>query len=350
MPKVNGLYTGLKYSVYNFGTEVSDADDKLQEFIDNNAVESVVGVTMMPSALAEVTGTEENPTSINFEVNRINYFTNHDTGVTYTPRNKKLLSYPYRSLSVDTLVDSHDYRFELSKDKTKIKFKITAAISPNPEVIIAPYAYNGVWGLNSVNAVESVTLSGFPQCAFTVDSYRAWLAQSSIPDVAGIAAGGLTAVGGGAAGIAAIGAGATGAAVALPVIAGAAGLVGLVGGVSALINKVTKGARTRGSQGNSTLTAMQQYQPHFRIMSIRLEQAQILDDYFDRYGYYCGKIAVPNRAARPAYTYIKTQNVNIRGKIPTADMTKIKSVYNNGCTFWAHGWEVGLISINNQPS
>ena len=347
MPKINGLYTGLSYSVFNLDSEESSIDSLLQDFVDQNMVDSVVGIAMMPSAVAEVSGQAAEPTSINFDVTRQNYFTNHETGVTYTPRNKKLVSYPYRFLSVDTICDSHEYRFEWSGDKTKIKFKITGAISPNPEIILSPYQYNGIHGEDSINAVESVTLSGFPQCAFTVDSFRAWLAQSSIPDVAGIAAGGLTAIGGGAAGIAAVSAGAAASTVALPVIAGAAGAIGLIGGISSLINKVTKGARTRGSQGTSTLTAMKKYLPHFRIMSIRVEQAKIIDDYFDRYGYYCGRIKVPNRNVRTQWTYCKTQSVNIRGNVPDADLTKIKSIYNNGITFWRNGYTVGHYELSN---
>lgn len=349
MPKVNGLYSGLSYSVFNFDTEVSSADALIQDFIDNNAADSIVGITMMPSALAEVTGQEEEPTSINYEVSRPTGFIYHDTGITYTPKNKKLLSYPFKFLSVDTISDCKEYRYEWSGIANKIKFKIIGAISPNPEVIIAPYKYNGIHGDNSINAVESVTLSGFPQCAFTIDSYRAWLAQSAIPDVAGIAAGGLTAVGGGAAGVAAAAAGAAASSVALPVIAGVAGLVGLVGGISSLINKATKGSRTRGSQGTSTLTAINKYMPHFRHMSIRPQQAKIIDDYFDRYGYYCGRIKVPNRNVRQNWTYTKTQSVEITGAIPSSDLDKIKSIYNRGITFWRTGYHVGNYNLSNQP-
>lgn len=350
MPKVNGLYTGLEYSVYSLDNEVSTADDYLQSLVDDNKVDSVVGITVMPSILSDYSGHASEPVEIGITINRINVFNPNDgsSGGSYTPRNKKLLCYPFKFLSVDTICDSHEYRFEYSKTKTDIPFRVLAALSPNPEIIIAPRNYNGHMGNDSFNACESVTLSGFPQCAFTIDSFRAWLAQSSIPDVAGISAAGITTAAGAAGGIGAAVAGAGALTVAAPVAVAAAGAIALVGGVSSLINKFTKGSRTRGSQGASTLTAAREYIPHFRHMSIRPEKARIIDDYFDRYGYVCGRLKIPNRNVRPHWTYTKTQAVNITGNIPTNDLDKIKSIYNNGITFWRNGYEVGLYNLDNR--
>lgn len=350
MPKINGLYTGLSYSVYSLDNEVSSADSYLQGLIDDNKVDSVVGVTIMPSILSDYSGHGSEPTGINITINQITVFNANDgsSGSSYSPKNKKLLAYPYKFLCVDTMCDTHEYRFEYSKDKTSIEFRVLCALSPNPEIIIAPKNYNGHMGNDSFNACESVTLSGFPQCAFTIDSYRAWLAQSALPDVSAITAGGITTIAGGATGIGLAAAGATAATVAAPVAIAAAGAIGLIGGISSLINKSTKGSKTRGSQGSSTLTAAREYIPHFRHMTIRPEKARIIDDYFERYGYICGRVKIPNRNVRPHWTYTKTQSVEIQGNIPTADMDKIKSIYNHGITFWRNGYEVGLYNLDNR--
>lgn len=350
MPKVNGLYTGLKYGVYNIdvGSGVSDADDFLQDAIDNNAADSIVSIVMVPQAVANTAQTAGSPFNIQQGITRPTAF--QDTNA-YSPRNKKLLSYPYKFISVDTMTDAKDYRYEYFKvTNSKVWFRVYCALAPNPEIVVVPEYYGKPTAQTQhFNVCESVSMTGYPQCAFTIDSYRAWLAQSALPDVSAIAATGLTTLGAGGAAAAGIAAGAAASTVALPVVAAAAAGVGLVGAISSTINKATKGAKSRGTQGSSTLTAMRQMHPHFRLMSITTYQARILDDYFDRYGYVCGRIAVPNRAARPHWTYIKTQSVNIYGAIPTADLTKIKAIYNRACTFWIHGWEVGLYNIDNRP-
>ena len=352
MPKINGLYTGLQYAIYNIdvtGSGVADADAFLQNAIDNNAADSIVSIVMVPQAVADYIQHEDTPFSIEQGISRPLSFV-LPSGSAYSPRNKKLLSYPYKFISVDTMIDAKDYRYEyFTVQNSKVWFKLYCALAPNPEIVVVPERYASNTNHIAENVSESVSLSGYPQCAFTIDSYRAWLAQSSLPDISAIAAGGVTALGGGGAAIAAAASGAAASTVALPVIAGAAGAIGLIGAISSIINKATKGAKSRGTQGSSTMTAMRQMHPHFRLMSITTYQAQILDDYFDRYGYFCGRIKVPNRAARPHWTYIKTQAVNLHGNIPTADLTKIKSIYNRGVTFWRNGWEVGLYNLDNRP-
>lgn len=360
MPKVNNLYSGLEYSVFTIdGTpnQIAEADQFIQDAIDNNKVDSIVSIAMLPKVIADEYGSGSRPKNITLYADRRKTFVDcdiDDDRNAYTPRNKKLLSYPFKFLTVDMVSDSHDYRFEYAKggNDYDMKFLCSCAISPNPEIVIAPLDYNGVFDSNgdtNPNGCESVTLSGYPQCAFTIDSYRAWLAQSALPDVSAISAAGITAGVGGAAGVGAALAGAGAATVAAPIALAAAGAIGLIGGIASLINKFTKGSKTRGSQGSSTLTALREYIPHLRFMSIRKDQAKILDDYFDRFGYYCGRIKVPNRNVRQNWTYTKTQSVEITGNIPTADLDKIKSIYNRGITFWRNGYNVGNYSLPNQP-
>ena len=348
MPKINGLYTGLKYTTFNIDvgtTGLAEADAFFQDAIDRNAADSIVSIVMVPQAVADYLQHADDPYSVIQWVTRPQTFAGN-----YTPRNKKLLSYPYKFISVDTMIDAKEYRYEyFTAQDNSVRFKLYCALAPNPEIVVVPMNYASDNYHMIENVCESVSLTGYPQCAFTIDSYRAWLAQSSLPDISAIAAGGVTALGGGGAAIAAAAAGAGASSVALPVIAGAAGAIGLIGAVSNIINKATKGAKARGTQGSSTLTAMRQMHPHFRRMTITTYQAKILDDYFDRYGYICGKLKIPNRTSRPHWNYVKTQAVNVKGPIPTADLTKIKAIYNKGVTFWRNGWEVGLYNLDNRP-
>lgn len=72
----------------------------------------------------------------------------------------------------------------------------------------------------------------------------------------------------------------------------------------------------------------------FQHYTIKAQFAEIIDQYFSRFGYACKKIKVPNRNARVNWTYTKTIGCEITATIPNDDATKIKKIYDHGITFW----------------
>ena len=74
---------------------------------------------------------------------------------------------------------------------------------------------------------------------------------------------------------------------------------------------------------------------HYYQMSIKKEYAQIIDQYFDMFGYKTNSVKIPNKEHRTRYWYTKTIDVNIEGSLPENDLTKIKDCYNRGITFWS---------------
>ena len=61
--------------------------------------------------------------------------------------------------------------------------------------MLVPKAYNGVGG-DGYNYVEKLVMSDFPQVAWGIDSFRAWLAQeASTTALQGIASGASLAMG-----------------------------------------------------------------------------------------------------------------------------------------------------------
>lgn len=324
MPYFGGLYTGVPYNTYlvENETQVQGLDTYLSNLVTNKEEDSVVSIVMAPSDFFTSSATPQiwsktisRPTKVDG----------------YAPKNKKLLTFPYTFLTVDTGNDSHDYRFEFGQGSS-LSFNITAAPSPNPEVVCYPSNYNGSSGSN---ATESVTSTGFPQCAFSVDSYKAWLAYNATGDIIGTAGTALASIGsfiGGNIG------------------AGLAGTLGVASSVNNMVNAATAGAKSRGTIGSSTDVACRVKDIYFKTMSITYEYAVMIDDYFSRYGYATNKIKVPNRNVRPHWTYTQTRDCTIRGNIPVGDMNKIKSIYNNGVTFWRNGAEVGNYALDNSPS
>lgn len=330
MGYIGGLYTGLKYvgALVNNAEQVAELDDYLKLIVDSNKQDSVVSIFMMPTRFYTNDGT---PTVINFSVQKPK--TLHG----YTPRNKKLLSFPYCFLTIDCVNDSKNYRYEFSGDDNALHFAVFAGMSPNVEVVCCPRWYNGSGKLpesevGTMNLTEELVMTGFPQCAFTVDAYRAWLAQKGTGDFLGLLGSGIGFAGSVATGNV-LGAGVT--------------AVGMAQQMNSMVIEATRGSTTRGNQGSSSLTAIRGKDFYIKTMAITPQQARVLDDFFDKYGYTLDRLTVPNRNSRPHWNYVKTRDCTITGSIPADDMKKICSIYDNGITFWKNGSEVGQYNLDN---
>lgn len=346
MPNLSGLYMGveIEHGGVNNASQVQALDDYLMGsngIIHKKEQDSVVAITMMPSLLIT---NSSSAAALSFPVNKPYAGSGVGTHTGYIGshqvRNNKLWTYPYTFLCVDTLNDSHEYKYEWFSTAV-CNFTITGCMTPNPEILCIPNNYNGspISGIGNENPTESVTISGYPQCAFSIDAYRAWLAQKAAGDVISVGGAAAGAIGGAIAG------GPVGAAV-----GGALGALGIGSKINGIVQETTKGAKTRGTIGSSAEVAARVKDIYFKEMGITEQYAAMIDSYFDRFGYACGRVKYPNRNVRPHWTYTKTQNCTIDGNVPADDLEKIKSIYNNGITFWRNGSEVGLYTLNNSPA
>lgn len=69
--------------------------------------------------------------------------------------------------------------------------------------------------------------------------------------------------------------------------------------------------------------------------SIKREFAEIIDNYFDMFGYKVNTMEVPNLHTRLNWNYLKILNPNIEGAdVPEKDMNKFKNQLQQGITFW----------------
>lgn len=94
----------------------------------------------------------------------------------YTPRNKKLLQYPYLYLGFNPQNGSKKiYRYEDFTSATP-SFKIMSEINPNPTVQFIPQNYRGETG-DSLS--DNASLNGYPTISFKTDTFNTWLAQNS---------------------------------------------------------------------------------------------------------------------------------------------------------------------------
>ena len=340
----NGIWSALdqtiigKVSITNNNGQIShtwtrDPRAVLRDIVNNHAnlVEGIVAIVMRPSNFvgAPVRSiTVPKPTAFG----------------SYTPRNKKLLTYPYTKLYVtDGNGAGRDYHFEdFTGNATEAHFFLASDEAPNTSVTCVPTMYKGV----IYDITESIVMSGFPQCAWVSNSFQSYLASNQSNLILSSALGAAQLIGGAAVTIASSG---TGAAIGGGMmISGATQLAGILGG---LVQEVKKPNQAHGNVTNSSFFTQGKKGFEFYTMRPESEEYRVIDDYFDMYGYATMRIGVPNIAARPHWTFVKTVSCavapNANGACTAKALTDIQTIYDKGVTFWRVASEVGDYSLDN---
>lgn len=92
----------------------------------------------------------------------------------YTPKNKKLLQYPFTYLGfTSSNSTSKIFRFE-DFTSGNASFEGMSEVNPNPQVALIPKNYKGL----IENISEACYISGYPNISTKVDNFNVWLAQS----------------------------------------------------------------------------------------------------------------------------------------------------------------------------
>lgn len=365
----SGLYCGVGYTAFAItDAGVAAANDWLADLTEDGKSDAVVSVFMAPVSIVQ--NNTAQPTVINYS-----YLARPSTIDGYTPHNNKLFTAPYMSIFVKTPTNAAEYAWEYFKGSALPQFVLTGNTSTSPAIMMIPVNYKTVTNDNSTtNYRESLTLNGYPQCAYTIDTYKAWLAQNG----PSLRVNGL---------LAAISYG-------FSVASGNMGEYNEAGMYYPWTNKGTKTATEKmqgppeylGSAPESSVNAtgvigsagvianilLQTLQhsilpPHamgnadgcislangtmnfiFYTKTIRREYAEIIDQYFDKFGYATHKVKVPNIHARTLWTYTKTVDCIVHGNLPTEAITEIQNIFNRGVTFWVNPDNVGRYDLAAQ--
>lgn len=341
----DGVYCGSKLKAFN-SQDVSGLNTELAKYLQ--APDSVVNLYMCPrivvSQQAIPNGGIDIPSGasgydVSYLINPLNNSTQLDG---YTPKNKKLLTYPFTYHQVNNSAGQSlvvRYEFFTNGEPT---FKIFGTLLPPVSLVLYPIKYKGSDTISgfTVNNNESITVANFPLCSWNFDAYQAWQAQSSFPivmsgtaNVIGQLAGGL-ATGNPLAGV---GAG----------LSAFNEIISYIGKdyTASIAADISKGNLNNGSP--NACNGMNQFY-HGRV-SCSAQYARMIDDFFTRFGYQTNRIKIPNTHSRPHWNYVKTAGCTITGSIPCDDARKICSIYDNGITFWKNGSEVGNYSLDNSP-
>ena len=265
----------------------------------------------------------------------------HTLGTSYSPKNNKLLCYPYRCIVINNNAgSSSEYRYEWFFNKETIgnyptcKFRIKGIISPGCGIKIYPLDYNETAAKTSDSPNYNYSIDGgkLPTCSWWNDTYTNWLTQNAVNmplqalgSVFDIAKGGITGIVSG-------------------IATGLSGIAGQVGQIysHSLEPNTGKGGVNQGDLNCADNIGYKAYR-----MSIRDEYAKYIDDFFSQFGYKVNRLGTPHIHVRTYYDYCKTIDVNIEGNIPEADLEEIRKMFNNGIRFWHDTSKYLDFSVNN---
>ena len=347
----NGIYSGLYYCVFyhsNFTTACSWLTEFLSMYDTNAKADAVVSIFMCPQEFINKTNPEiviisgsgdsahkfylpQPTTSFETLASSVSITRPTTQGGSYTPKNKKLLVYPYQYLMVtnnsgtDVVFNYEDF---VSNNPS---FKVIGVLSPGCSIRCVPLNYKKLSeGTNTMRSFDySIAGGKFPICAWNSDAYTNWLTQNGV-SVLGHYAGGI-----GALGIA-------GAGLLLGAVGGIAGAGMLLAGSMKVFDSLAQNykasllpdqARGNTSVGDVTYSASKNTFTAYK-MGIKEEYARIIDDYFSTFGYKVNRVKVPNITGRTYWNFIKTIDCNADGDIPQEDLKEIRKACDHGITFW----------------
>ncbi len=328
---------------------VVDPRPVIKDIVDNHAdkVEGLVAITMTPEITLPVTQP----------------FTLRATNIDgYLPRNKKLFTSPYNVIGLSSSdgninILRPEYFYRGSNPKTRwndgdtVNFYVTSDKNINETIIVCPedYRVNGTSMLAAEErAMNYVTLSGMPQCAWVSDAFKTFLAQNASNNALTLAIG-VGKVGAAALGL--LGTEGLAASLAAPIAVSGAGDIARVLGMTLGLDDHARVAPVK--HGNITGTAAMALTAKSVFaynMCIHQDFAKRIDDYFDMFGYAINALGTVNLNARPHWTYIKTRGSVALPKgdgCPAGALSEIQSIFDRGVTFWTSGNDVGDYSLNN---
>ena len=304
----------------------------------------------------------------------------------YKPRNKKLFGYPYNQLWVSNNQGTvNEYRYEdfkLDKDGF-FHMEVAASGISSPECVLYPLDYRGVDKYYD----HALVLTGYPTVPWIGDTYKAYMAMNrnqienavftqganGLMNTVSAFLGGAMTVNNAADMLQAAKADASNAGQtvskttktglrqqAMGGIFSAIGTAGTsvvdymttVWQVEAKLKDVSNIPPNVGglSGAGSVTNALSRFDYSTYYMCVKPEYAEIVDKFFDMFGYNTCTVKVPNTHSRPHWNYVKTIGCEIQGFLPQEAANVIKAVYDHGVTFWKNGDEVGNYTLDNSPT
>lgn len=341
----DGIYGSAQIFVYD-STDTQGINEKVNQYVQKP--DAIIGMYMFPKLF--IGGAIPDNHRLTYGTGAVKttvtlpQIKTTDSLNGYVPHNRKLYTYPYCFYHIDNASGSDlSLRYEFFQNLTPV-VEISGTVTQPVVAVLRPCSYKGVAGYDSLGGyttlnTETIQLNNYPLCSWNVDAYQAWIAQNSVP----IAFNSVASAGQ---------MGLAGAYSTNPQAAVGSGIIGQVSGIiskvyqASIAADISKGNLNNG--GPNVANKTQQF--YGGRCSVTKEFAQIIDNFFDMFGYAVNKVKIPTRSSRPEWNYVKTAGCTLTSSIPSDDEKKICSIYDKGVTFWKNPSHVGNYQYNNRPS
>lgn len=373
-PILNDIPRGTTPLIVGTSTATASLPEVRKAYDIAGLADSIVNVYMLPTSLISTThniSLYANSGNTSYSVFHVGIpefktgvftlattsFTKPTTVDGFTPKNKKVLSYPYCYFNISNNAGtSLPYHYEDFSSTVQFKTEGTFGVSGSTKTI--PLNYKRI--PDTQNALDfSVTGAKFPICSWKSDSYTNWLTQNAVnmeTQWKTTILGGLLGVGTGAYHGYTAGKEANLSVGKLTTAGALTGGISLAGDMISLAREQHM-AKTQANmvpdQVHGNLGAgdfvWAKYRSPFTYMpmSIKAEYARCIDEFFSQYGYKCNRVKVPNITGRRNWNYVKTVGCYIQADIPQDDLQEIKVMFDKGVTFWHNPSTFGDYSQNN---
>lgn len=354
---VNGIYQGCYFMIF---TESDYASNMIEIYDRKGKGDAIVAVFLVPKAFGigeettAIAGNAEGlafaflvPTSINTYTTLVNdaSFNRNTTVDGYTPKNKKLLTYPFNYFNLSNNSGSIiTMRYEDFSSGTP-HFKIIGDLTTGCSIKCVPLNYKKVSDSNgSMKSFDYGLIGGkFPTCSWNSDAYTNWLTQNGVNNALSTVA----SVGQVILGTALMGTG-------IGAIAGAPMVGSGIGGIidvmrqkhnASFMPDQAKGNTNCGdviySAGKNVFTCYK--------LCVRNEVAKSIDEFFSRFGYQINRVKIPNITGRTYWNYVKIgagEDIG-NGTIPNKFKDTLNQIFRAGTTIWHNHDNIGNFNLNN---
>lgn len=403
-PRSGGVYNGIEsaclyliYDLFDEGSRASLSQD-LDAFNGAGAADTIADAFMAPREAFsgvilqqlplwpddETGGYRSNvwvyPTDVAASEITIDVTSRPKTLDGYTPKNKKLLTFPYCCCEIgDYTGRVRELRYEWSNyyvnnDEPAISLRIRVPMCSSMTPYIFAEKYGGVPD-STVRDPEVFTIDAEAKCSWVYSAYQNWAAQNAVTNQLNIL--------GGAASLA------FSLAPALPSVVarlssaardykapslmpqhfptsyyeseysrtwqapGKVNGIAALGGLGAIASTLMQNERmsrtpntARGAIGGNSKGAVG-YGGFYTCDRVCKSQcAAVIDEFFDMFGYATDRVKVPETFSRKSWNYVKCVNSAIYGSAPADQLAMINQIYNAGVTFW-HTDDIGNYKLDN---
>ena len=409
-----GAPMGANYWLIPYANTGTATQDSITEFLEGitkaGAIESVVSIFTVPNVIYDIPSLFKAPYDGEWEEETSlpamfaasenpDSYTEHQGVVAapargnrvdgYTPKNKKLLYWPYTYLELtDYNGSKYQYRYELfgeTDGSPNLKFRMKYVINPACEIMIYPESYQGrMWDMDFGIVTKCGAIGGWSN-----NQFQTWLGQHGVSlaidvgmtAVGFVAGAGLLAQGARAARVGAV-RGGTAAAVAGNASRGVSGALAAESSTASAQGKMALAGAALSALNTAKQVSVMSKQPevnrgvtdfslmfqtgmqgfHLNKMQVKSELAEQIDEYFSMFGYNVGRVETVNINGRPYWDYVKTvgaaaKSYNVaatssaphsRGRgCPSDALALINSALDGGCTFWHTTTNFGDYSQDN---